>query len=61
MTHPTRTVSVPTLAEAVAAISDEEMTRMCLCVNQLFGNEQAKKLMLLIVAARRAVAANGEG
>lgn len=53
MTHPTRTILVPPLADAVAAISDEEMTRMCLCVNQMFGNDQAKKLMNLIVAARR--------
>ena len=63
MTHPTRTVSVPTLKEAVDAISDEEMTRMCLCVNQLFGNAQAQKLMLLIAAARKATtpeASHGE-
>ena len=56
MTHPTRTIYVPSLKEAVDAISDEEMTRMCLCVNQLFGNAQAQKLMLLIVAARKAAA-----
>ena len=55
MTHPTRTILVPPLADAVAAISDEEMTRMCLCVNQLFGNEQSRKLLNLIVAARREV------
>jgi hypothetical protein len=55
MTHPTRTMDIPPLADAVAAISDEEMTRMCLTVNQMFGNEQAKKLMNLIVAARREV------
>ena len=53
MTHPTRTVLVPPLADAVAAISDAELTRMCLCVNQLFGNEQAKKLLNLVIAARR--------
>lgn len=53
MTHPTRTVDIPPLAEA--AISDSEMTRMCLTVNQMFGNEQARKLMNLIVAARREV------
>jgi hypothetical protein len=55
MEHPTRTVLVPPLADAVAAISDVEMTRMCLCVNQMFGHEEAVKLMRLIVAARRAV------
>ena len=56
MTHPTRTISVPSLKEAVDAISDEEMTRMCLCVNRMFGNAEANKLMLLIVAARKAAA-----
>ena len=55
MTHPTRTILVPPLKDAVAAISDAEMTRMCLCVNQLFGQEQASKLLNLIVAARREV------
>lgn len=55
MTHPTRTILVPTLADAVADISDSEMTRMCLCVNQMFGNDQAKKLLNLVVAARRDV------
>jgi hypothetical protein len=55
MTHPTRVVDIPSLADAVGAISDGEMTRMCLCINQLYGNEQAKKLLDLIVAARREV------
>lgn len=34
MTHPTRTILVPPLADAVAAISDEEMTRMGLLVRK---------------------------
>lgn len=55
MTHPTRTILVPTLADAVADISDAELTRICLCVNQMFGNDQAKKLLNLVVAARREV------
>ena len=53
MTHPTRVKSLPKLKEAVAEISDDEMTRMCLCVNQMFGNAQAVKLMNLIMAARK--------
>ena len=47
MTHPTRTVSVATLADAVAAISDEELTYMCLCVTRMLGKDQAKKLLAL--------------
>lgn len=54
MTHPTRQQVIPSLTDAVSKISDEEMTRMCLCVNQLFGNEQSRKLLDLILAARKA-------
>lgn len=56
MTHPTRTILIHPLADAVGAISDAEMTRMCLCVNTMFGQEQALKLLHLIVAARKEVA-----
>ena len=57
MTHPTRAKTPMTPAEAMARISDTEMTRMCLCVNQMFGTEQANKLLDLFAAARRPVAA----
>lgn len=55
MTHPTKETVIPALAEAIGAIDDNEMTRMCLTVNQMFGNDQAKKLMNLILAARQHV------
>ncbi len=53
MTHPTRFEHPPSLKAAVERISDEDMTRMCLAVNQVFGNAMAGRLMDLIVAARK--------
>jgi len=53
VTHPTRTILVPELADAIGAISDADMTHMCLAVNRTFGGEMANKLLMLIVAARR--------
>ncbi len=53
MTHPTRFEHPPSLKIAVERISDEDMTRMCLAVNQVFGNAMAGRLMDLIVAARK--------
>ena len=53
MTHPTRFQHPPSLKDAVARIDDGEMTRMCLAVNQVFGQGMAGRLMDLIVAARR--------
>ncbi len=55
MTHPTRFEHPPSLKVAVERISDGEMTRMCLAVNQLFGSGLAGRLMDLIVAARKEV------
>ena len=55
MTHPTRFTHPPSLKEAVARITDADMTHMCLAVNQLFGSAMASKLMDLIVAARKEV------
>ena len=55
MTHPTRLEHPPPLKDAVARISDKDMTHMCLAVNQLFGSAMASKLMDLIVAARKEV------
>ncbi len=55
MTHPTRLEHPPSLKDAVARITDAEMTHMCLAVNQLFGSAMASKLMDLIVAARKEV------
>ena len=55
MTHPTRFEHPPSLKDAVARISDKDMTHMCLAVNQLFGSAMASKLMDLIVAARKEV------
>lgn len=53
MTHPTRFAHPPALKVAVERISDDEMTRMCLAVNQVFGQGMAGRLMDLIVAARK--------
>ncbi len=53
MTHPTRFEHPPSLKIAVERISDEDMTRMCLAVNQTFGNAMAGRLMDIIVAARK--------
>ena len=53
MTHPTRMDHPPSLKDAADRISDEDMTRMCLAVNQVFGNAMAGRLMDLIVAARK--------
>ena len=53
MTHPTRMDHPPSLKAAVERISDEDMTRMCLAVNQTFGQGMAGRLMDLIVAARK--------
>lgn len=53
MTHPTRFTHPPSLKDAVARIDDGEMTRMCLAVNQVFGQGMAGRLMDLIVAARK--------
>ena len=55
MTHPTRFTHPPSLKEAVARISDKDMTHMCLAVNQTFGSAMAGRLMDLIVAARKEV------
>lgn len=55
MTHPTRFEHPPSLKVAVERISDDEMTRMCLAVNQTFGSGLAGRLMDLIVAARKEV------
>lgn len=56
MTHPTRFAHPPPLKVAVARISYEDMTRMCLAVNRAFGSGMAGRLMDLIVAARKEVA-----
>lgn len=53
MTHPTRFTHPPSLKEAVARITDADMTHMCLAVNQLFGSAMASRLMDLIAAARK--------
>ena len=53
MTHPTRFTHPPSLKDAVERISDGEMTRMCLAVNQVFGQGMAGRLMDIIVAARK--------
>ena len=55
MTHPTRFEHPVPLSVAVERISDDEMTKMCLAVNQLFGSAMAGRLMDLIVAARKEV------
>ena len=55
MTHPTRFQHPPSLNDAVARISDKDMTHTCLAVNQLFGSAMASRLMDLIVAARKEV------
>jgi hypothetical protein len=55
MTHPTRFEHPVPLSVTVERISDDEMTKMCLAVNQLFGSAMASKLMDLIVAARKEV------
>ena len=55
MTHPTRFEHPPSLKDAVARISDKDMTHMCLAVNQTFGSAMAGRLMDLIVAARKEV------
>ena len=52
MTHPTRHPGPVPLKDAGAAISDDDMTKMCLCVNMMFGTVMANKLMELIIAAR---------
>jgi len=43
MTHPTRAKTPMTPAEAMARISDAEMTRMCLCVNQMPERHQRRR------------------
>lgn len=55
MTHPTRFEHPPPLKDAVARISDKDMTHMCLAVNQTFGSAMAGRLMDLIAAARKEV------
>lgn len=55
MTHPTRFEHPVPLSVAVERISDDEMTKMCLSVNQSFGTGMAGRLMDLICAARKAV------
>lgn len=55
MTHPTRFEHPVPLSVAVERISDDEMTKMCLSVNMLFGSAMAGRLMDLIVAARKEV------
>lgn len=60
MTHPTRidtgTLSV---ADAMRRITDDEMIKMCLCVNQMFGSSQANKLLDLFGASRRQIRMEG--
>lgn len=56
MTHPTRFQHPPSLKDAVERISDEDMIRMCLAVNQAFGPGMAGRLMDLIVAAQKEAA-----
>jgi len=53
MTHPTRFEHPVPLSVAVERISDDEMTKICLAVNQLFGSAMASRLMDLIAAARK--------
>jgi len=55
MTHPTRFEHPPSLKDAVARITDADMTHMCLAVNRTFGSAMAGRLMDLIVAARKEV------
>ena len=55
MTHPTRVPhSQITVAAAMRAISDREMTEMCRAVNMQMGSAAANRLMELFAAARRA-------
>lgn len=55
MTHPTRVPhSQITVADAMRAISDREMTEMCLAVNMQMGSAAANRLLELFGAARRA-------
>lgn len=53
MTHPTRHPGGLTPAEAMARISDQEMTEMCLTVNMAMGTAAANRLLDLFAAARR--------
>lgn len=55
MTHPTRNPpSKITVAEAMRAITDRDMTEMCLAVNMQMGSAAANRLLELFGAARRA-------
>lgn len=55
MTHPLRAPhSQITVADAMRAISDREMTEMCLAVNMQMGTPAANRLLELFGAARRA-------
>lgn len=54
--HPTRfDKGTLTVADAMRRISDDEMTKMCLCVNTMFGTGQANKLLDLFGAARKVI------
>lgn len=48
MTHPTRMVGQLPLKDAIDRISDDDMTKMCLAVNQVFGSAMANRLLDLI-------------
>ena len=52
MTHPTRMVGQLPLKDAIDRISDDDMTKMCLAVNQVFGSAMANRLLDLIGSAR---------
>jgi hypothetical protein len=60
MTHPTRYAAVPPLADAVARISDMDLTRMCVAVNMGCGSALAAALAEVIWAARREVEPQGQ-
>jgi len=61
MTHPTRAPGGLTPAEAMARISDREMTEMCLAVNLAMGSAAANRLLDLFAAARRETARREAG
>lgn len=54
MTHPTRSPSPLSIADAMRRISDREMTEMCLAVNMQMGTPAANRLLDLFGAARKA-------
>jgi len=61
MTHPIRiNPGKLTVTDAMRRITDAEMTKMCLAVNQLFGTAYANKLLDLFGAARQQMRAEDE-